>query len=374
MITTSKNIFVFRKRLLLFSETFIADQSAFLPHYQANLLGFQSDDSGLHLLKNSPVYLLQQNIRFLELFKVLHRNGLMLGKQWFLKIKEVNAQLIHAHFLSDGMDALAYAKYLSIPIVTTLHGHDITKKAKGSSLKRNKDFFNRVDRVIAVSDFIAQHALKKGCPESKLIRHSIGIDMDKFTGEKQETDSPSILFVGRLVEKKGVAYLLDAISIVQKKIPDIRLTIIGDGRLRSKLELQTESLGIKVDFVGKKSAQEIKQYLLSHWLFAVPSITAEDGNAEGLGMVFLEAQSLKTPVVSFSSGGVVEAIENEVTGLLCPEKDVACLAEHLTQLISDRSLRIKMGDAGRERVNKHFNIKRQCLKLESIYDNVIANG
>lgn len=367
-------IFVFRKRLLAFSETFIADQSRFLSKYKANLIGYHQDKTGLNLLEGLPVYLLDEYTKYIQLSKLLSRLGLNLNQKWMSDLKTINAQLIHAHFLNDGFDALQLGERLNIPIVTTLHGHDITKKNNASSLKRNKIFFEKTNKVIAVSDYIAQHALKKGCPESKLIKHSIGINIDNFTGEKKESDQPSLLFVGRLVEKKGVKYLLDAIAIVQKKIPDISLTIVGDGKLRKSLESQANALGINAKFVGKKTAKEIKNYLLSHWLFTAPSITADNGDAEGLGMVFLEAQSLKTPVISFSSGGVVEAIENEKTGLLCAEKDVPSLADNITQLIQDSSLREKMGGLGRVRIEKYFNIKNQCQVLETIYDDLNHNG
>jgi len=101
-----------------------------------------------------------------------------------------------------------------------------------------------------------------------------------------------------------------------------------------------------------------------------PSITADNGDAEGLGMVFLEAQALQTPVVSFSSGGVVEAVENESTGLLCAEKDVSSLAENIDTLLSNQSLREEFGKCGRERVEKLFDIRKQCKLLEDIYDDV----
>lgn len=374
IMSNNHNIFVFRKRLLAFSETFIADQSSFLSKYNANLLGFQMNKSGIHLLKKLPIFLLQDNSRFFSLLKLLHRSGLMVGNDWFDKLKQVNAKLIHAHFLNDGQDALKYANHLSIPLITTLHGHDITKKTSSSSLKENQIFFDRVDKVIAVSNYIAQHALKKGCPEHKIIQHSIGIDIEKFTGQKVETNHPSILFVGRLVEKKGVKYLLDAVAKIKNKVPDVSLTIVGDGKLKDELKLQAEELNINVDFVGQKTAEEIKDYLLSHWVFAAPSITAENGDAEGLGMVFLEAQSLKTPVVSFASGGVVEAVENEKTGLLCKEKDVSTLADNLSQLLLNENLRLSFGEAGRKRVENQFNIKHQCEKLELIYDDVIRVG
>lgn len=84
-------------------------------------------------------------------------------------------------------------------------------------------------------------------------------------------------------------------------------------------------------------------------------------------MVFLEAQALQTPVVSFRSGGLVEAVDEGRTALLSGEKDVAGLTQNIAQLLEDSSLRRKMGIAGRERVEKDFDVRRQCARLESIY-------
>ncbi|MDH3534935.1 MAG: glycosyltransferase, partial [Gammaproteobacteria bacterium] len=89
--------------------------------------------------------------------------------------------------------------------------------------------------------------------------------------------------------------------------------------------------------------------------------------AEGLGMVFLEAQALQTPVVSFRSGGVVEAVEEGSSALLSDEKDVAGLAANIAELLDNSTARHNMGASGRKRVEQHFDIRKQCAKLESIY-------
>jgi glycosyltransferase involved in cell wall biosynthesis len=112
---------------------------------------------------------------------------------------------------------------------------------------------------------------------------------------------------------------------------------------------------------------EIRQQLARCWLFVAPSITAASGDMEGLGMVFLEAQALQTPVVSFRSGGLVEAVEEGTTALLSEEKDVAGLTENIAQLLENATLRHNMGAEGRKRVEENFDVRKQCAKLESIY-------
>jgi glycosyltransferase involved in cell wall biosynthesis len=295
------------------------------------------------------------------------RQGLRGGNAWLEAIASHSPTLIHAHFFNDGLDAVKIGQRLELPVITTVHGHDITKHENATQSPANRRFFENVDRIIAVSDFIAEQALARGCPEHKLLQHYIGIDLEKFTQPKNETEEPTLLFVGRLVEKKGCTYLLQAMERLKPRFPDLRLTIIGEGDLKPALQQEALSRQLNIDFAGTASAVEIRQQLARCWLFVAPSITAASGDAEGLGMVFLEAQALQTPVVSFRSGGLVEAVVEGETALLSEEKDVAGLAQNIADLLENQSLRHNMGKAGRERVEQHFDVRKQCAKLESIY-------
>ena len=302
------SIAIFRKRLLSYSETFIADQGHFLARYRPVFCGYQKDSSGLHLLDGSSQILLDEHSAITSLSKITFRYELGGGKAWVKAIDAQSPALIHAHFFNDGLDAVKLGNRLDIPVVTTVHGHDITKHENAAVQDpTNQRFFEQVDCMIAVSKFIAEQALAKGCPESKLVQHYIGIDLEKFTQPKHETDQPSLLFVGRLVEKKGCTYLLQAMEHLKVRFPGLRLTIIGEGDLKASLQQEAVSRQLNVEFTGTASAAEIREQLARCWLFVAPSITAESGDTEGLGMVFLEAQALQTPVVSFRSGGLVEA-------------------------------------------------------------------
>jgi glycosyltransferase involved in cell wall biosynthesis len=320
------------------------------------------------MISGSTSILLEDYSNFVFVEKLMFRFGISSGRKWLDEIGLQHPDLIHAHFFNDGLDAIELGKRLDLPVITTVHGHDITKHENAvvkSSV--NRRFFDRVDRIIAVSEFMAKQALLKGCPESKLLQHYIGIDLDKFTQPKNESEQPSLLFVGRLVEKKGCTYLLQAMERLQKRFADLSLTIIGEGELKSSLQQEAESRQLNVQFTGAATAAEIRQQLSRSWLFVAPSITAASGDMEGLGMVFLEAQALQTPVVSFRSGGLVEAVEEGTTALLSAEKDVAGLTENIAQLLENSTLRRNMGAAGRERVEQNFDVRKQCAKLELIY-------
>ena len=365
----TSSVAIFRKRLLSYSETFIADQGRCLPRYRPLFCGYRRDDSGLQLLDGETRILLDDYSSLSALSKFLLRHDLGGGRRWLAAIAGENPALVHAHFFNDGIDAVKIGARLDLPVVTTVHGHDITKHENARAQQAvNRDFFERVDRVIAVSDFIAAQALAKGCPEHKLVQHYIGIDLDKFSQPRQESAQPSLLFVGRLVEKKGCTYLLQAMQRLGPRFPELRLTIIGNGDLEPELRREAEERQLNVDFAGTASAAEVREFLARSWVFVAPSVTARNGDAEGLGMVFLEAQALQTPVVSFRSGGLVEAVEEGVTALLSDERDVAGLADNIAELLENATLRHNMGLAGRKRVEEHFDLRKQCAKLETIYD------
>ena len=365
----TSTVAIFRKRLLSYSETFIADQGRCLPRYRPLFCGYHRDDSGLALLEDEKRILLDDHSRTSALSKFLLRHGLGGGKRWLAAIAAENPSLIHAHFFNDGIDALTIGTRLDLPVITTVHGHDITKHENAQAQhSQSQHFFERVDRVIAVSDFIAEQALAKGCPEHKLIQHYIGIDLQKFTQPRQESEQPSLLFVGRLVEKKGCTYLLQAMERLKPRFAGLNLTIVGSGDLETELRQEAAHRELNVSFAGTASAAEIREQLARSWLFVAPSVTAQNGDAEGLGMVFLEAQALQAPVVSFRSGGLVEAVEDGVTALLSEERDVAGLAENIARLLENPDLRRNMGLAGRKRVEKHFDLRKQCANLETIYD------
>lgn len=362
---------IFRKRLLSYTETFIADQGMFLPTYRPLFCGYREDRSGLHLLGDAKRILLEEYQSMPALSKLGLRLGLGGAGSWLDAISEHSPSLIHAHFFNDGIDALKLGRRLALPVITTVHGHDITKHENtADAIKSASRLFDRVDRIIAVSDFIAEQALALGCPEQKLVQHYIGIDLDKFSQPKLESSEPSLLFVGRLVEKKGCTYLLQAMEQLKARHPGLRLTIIGEGELKPALREEASRRQLKVEFAGSASAAEIRDQLARCWVFVAPSIVAASGDSEGLGMVFLEAQALQTPVVSFRSGGVVEAVEEGKTALLSDEKDATGLERDISALLEDSSLRQTMGREGRKRVERYFDVRKQCAELESIYDSV----
>ena len=166
---------------------------------------------------------------------------------------------------------------------------------------RNRDrLFQEGNYFIAVSEFIRSQLIEKGCSPEKTQVNYIGVDVDKFTPNPLVKREPIVLFVGRLIEKKGCEYLIEAIAKVQKTIPNIELVVIGDGILRSSLENLANNLLSNYRFLGVKPQETVQEWMNKAFLLGAPSVTTATGESEGLPIVILEAQAMGLPVIRLS--------------------------------------------------------------------------
>jgi glycosyltransferase involved in cell wall biosynthesis len=184
----------------------------------------------------------------------------------------------------------------------------------------------------------------------------------------------AVLFVGRLVEKKGCDHLIRAMHVVQQRIPHATLTIVGDGPLRTGLQDLAAALGVRAKFTGAAPSALVKQLLRQTAVVCVPSRTAANGDSEGLPIVVLEAQSMGVPVVSTYHAGIPEAIIHAQTGLLAAEGDTSALAANLLLLLENEKLQSEYGVRGAQRVAERFDLQLQTKSLEDIYEEVLAQS
>ena len=294
-------------------------------------------------------------------------------------------RLVHAHFGTDGLTAVDLARRLAIPLVTTLHGYDVSRSTAALlvsgrlswmryALGREK-LFRRGDLFLAVSDAVRANALKSGYPAKRTLTHYIGVDLDAFRYSGHH-DSTTILHVGRLVEKKGTALLLRAFGQVVAQHPATRLVIIGDGPLRRSLERLAARLGLDraVAFLGLQPQPAVAEWMRKAAVLAVPSLTARDGDAEGLPTVIPEAAASGLPVVGSAHSGIPEAIEDGRSGYVVRAGEVESLSARLAELIASPDLRRSLGLGARHLAEARFDRRVQVERLERIYDGLAASG
>lgn len=373
----SNRVLIYRDRLLPPSETFVLSQGEGLCDFEAFYAGSRrvpgiEVPSGRSLFLNDGTGMGRARE---VVFKAFDR----VPPPFLGRLAAEKPLLVHAHFGPDGVLATTLAKALNVPLVVTFHGYDATVSdrflrdisfVERKFVSRRKDLLAQCDRFIAVSRFIKRKLLERGVPEQKIVVHYIGVDPEKMKPAQVERQ-PTVLFVGRLVEKKGCAYLIRAMQRVQESLPGVELVVIGDGPLRAELEELAEKTLGRCRFLGAQPGDVVRQWMNLARVFCVPSITAETGDAEGFGIVFAEAQAMGLPVVSFASGGIPEAVADGETGFLLPERDWEGVAQRISSLFRDRALWEAMSLAARERVQREFDLKKQCRVLEEIYAGVL---
>lgn len=253
-----------------------------------------------------------------------------------------NYDIVHAHWLiPQGIVQSFFRK----PYIVTGHGGDVTLMNKRISKRLKIRCLKRAKQVTVVSEHL-KSKVQELMPEIDLLVIPMGVDISKFGKQYYVPDyfgqgnKKVVLFVGRLAEKKGVTYLIDAMKNI-----DALLVIVGDGPLREKLQRKAVELKSKVRFLGAKTHEELKAIYASADIFVAPSITAEDGDQEGLPTAIMEAMASGLPVVASNSGGIAGLIDQGVNGILCEEKDVGQLAQAVATLCNNKAYREKMTEA-----------------------------
>jgi colanic acid/amylovoran biosynthesis glycosyltransferase len=366
---------VFRWAWLPQSETFIRRQCDDLRRFAAVPIGAVRVASTLVAPSDRVLY--EEGIARKLLAPLARRTGISARFRRTVAVERLD--LVHIHFGSDAIALRRALRRSRVPVVVTLHGYDATRepeqpgRAGRAYRRRLRRLFDRATTVLAVSELIASKARALGAPASKLQVHYIGIPVTEAVTTETDQDI-DILFIGRLVEKKGVDDLIRALALLAapSTTPPVSAVVVGEGPLTAELQAAAVSAGVDVTFLGKRTAEEVQALLLRAKLVVVPSKTAADGDMEGLPTVLMEAMALGVPVIATRHSGITEVVEHELNGLLSPEADPVSLAENLGRALADPELRRRLGAAGRTHIREHFNMTTQTAALEDIYAEVIA--
>lgn len=294
----------------------------------------------------------------------------------FVIARRLRPDVIHAHWvLPQGVIALIVGAILKIPVITTAHGADAfgLKNFFLTSLKRMtiRHSYAWTSNTDATADsFSGTNQV------SNFRKIPMGVDVTKFSqGDPSKLwtsatrDKTIILFVGRLVQKKGVDSLIRAFSLLPSPVrADSELWIVGDGDQQGNLQNLAQSLGIqnKVVFHGQIENDSLPHYYAAADLFVGPSTTTDYGDTEGQGIVFIEAAASHLCVLATNSGGIPEIVTDGETGILVPPDDTNELSKQMTRLLSDKALRETLAGNAFQNICKKFNwntIANQFLDL-----------
>ena len=292
----------------------------------------------------------------------------LLGEFWALVklTKKIKPDIIHAHWiLPQGFIAALAKKITGVPFVVTTHGGDIygLQGRFATTLKRYA--LHKAAHVTVVSKDI-QQTIKKKFGENILTEViSMGVDSQLFNPDKKDDQlrrkygitGPFLLFVGRLTEKKGVRYLIEAMVSVLKNFPETKLMLIGTGELHQELSRLVVSLGLQenVIFTGAIPNNELPKYFATADIFIGPSIQAEGGDTEGFGLTFVEAGMSGCFVVASDVGGISDIIEDGKTGFLVREKDPDAIADTLCNILKQIDTLSYIKTAARQKMIAQFD-------------------
>lgn len=290
--------------------------------------------------------------------------------------------VLHVHWpIPHGLIGLVAKRASGLPLVSTFHGVELTWTARKMPWLRP---FLR--RLIRSSDAVTANSSHT----ERLIRAEVARNVERIpfgaalepvpgihprthastpeNGERNPESPFRLLFVGRLVERKGLAHLFDALASLRGRRA-VTLDIVGDGPLRGTLEERARELGLgdSVRFRGFVPADDLGRAFAAADAFVLPAIEDSKGDVEGLGVVLIEAQMHGLPVIASASGGIVDIVQHERTGLLVPPADAPALALAIERLAGDDALRFRLAAAGREHAGSAFSWDAIIDRLVELY-------
>jgi L-malate glycosyltransferase len=289
-------------------------------------------------------------------------NEIDLATAWKLSkiIRQWRPEIVHAHDPhAVSMASLALSFAAPDPRPTTIASRRVDFHLQSHAFSQWK--YRQVDGFIAASQAIKQILVSDGIPAGRIEVVHDGIDVEKIQ-HRPVIDVhaeywlphgvPVIVNVGALVGHKGQKYLIEAMPLVLREVPDAHLVIFGEGDLRAPLEKQIKQLSLARRVLLPGFREDVMSLMKSADLFVMPSVT------EGLGSAVLDAMAMGHAVVGTRAGGIPEAIVPGQTGLLVEPADAKALAGAIVRLLKNADLRKQFGAAARARVAEHFGVDR----------------
>jgi len=284
-------------------------------------------------------------------------------------ISKYRPDILHAHFATSYgiMGALTGFH----PFIISVWGNDVFNFPQISFIHKKilQYNLNRADSILSTSHVMAKETSKY--TSKPIIVTPFGVDLNIFQKRKTAKKNKHIVvgILKSLEDKYGIKYLLEAFKLLVNKNNNLKLLIVGGGTKETELRELTKKLGIEkqTKFQGKVEYDEVPKYHNQMDIEVYPSIV----DSESFGVSVVEACACENPVVVTDVGGLPEVVEDGKTGFVVPVKNSSLLADAISKLISDKELRIRVGKAGRDRVNKLYDWNDNLDQMVKVYNKII---
>ena len=284
---------------------------------------------------------------------------------------------LHAHFCHGATTVAMFASRISgVPFSFTAHAKDIyLQELNPRDLLPIKMSRARFSVTCTGANKHHLDKLHDGAPVHRIYH---GLDIDCFQPEPRTASEliPTVLSVGRLVEKKGFDYLVRACALLRDRGVKFRCLIVGGhdkyAEIIQQLITDLDLLDI-IKLPGAVTQEELRSIYQNGTVFALPCLIVDNGDRDGIPNVLVEAMAMELPVISTDISGIPELINHQYNGLLVPEKDANAMADAIETLLNDNALRLRLGKAARETVIRHFNSRQTTVALKDLFLACLAN-
>jgi len=282
-----------------------------------------------------------------------------------LRLQEMGIRHVHAHFAGmAARTAFWMDRFFGVTFSFTAHANDIFAPR---DFEIGLDKLLNAARVIVTETDYAEKFLQERFPNCADRIHRIynALNLGEFRRADFSSAPPLIVAVGRLIDKKGFADLIQACRLLMERGISFRCQIFGEGPLKKKLHEQIVELDLQsyVELAGPKPQHEIRSYLAGGTVFVLPSVIDSEGGMDNLPTVIMEAMATGLPVISTAIGGIPEMVIDNETGLLVSAGDARALADAIENVITNPSLARRLGEKGHKRACELFSIEQNVRDL-----------
>lgn len=274
---------------------------------------------------------------------------------------------------------LREAGVVSGSVVTVFHGSDASAYVRRVGSRAYTHLFATGDLFLPVSDHCRLRLIALGCPAERIAVHGMGVDCARFAFARRDRRAGEplrVVTVARLVERKGIAHAIRAVAALVESGSNVEYTIVGDGPLSGVLLHLARDLGVsdRVRIIGSVSHGAVAAILARSHVMVAPSVTASDGDVEGIPVAIMEAMASGLPVVSTVHSGIPELITDDVTGCLVPEGDAPALAARLELLARDSTTSWRVATAARKLIVQRHDIGKLNDRLVRHFEALTTDG